>query len=263
MNLPINIEDILKNKLGPQIKAMGLTTEDEINDYIEEYLQSSGEDFQKSLQNQIVGIKSQFESVVQKTITLSSNLVSIPSIMANPVTVNVANQLLQEVIGDTKSLLQDISQISSKTISLIGSAPKEIDALGNKVDELKTEAQDKLVIIQVVYNGVTQDTDPNNGIIYQCTSSQSSNILEFIPKNPGHTAMFMGTIPFGNIQYQNYIEDGWGSNGIKWGFSYSEVPEGTTNFEIQITYQEESDLDELGNPIYTDNIKIYSGQIIK
>lgn len=263
MNLPVKIEDILKNKLQPQIEALGLTTEDEVNAYVSEYIQSAGDQFRESLQNQIDGVKSQFEGAVQKTITLSTSIASVPPIMANPVTISVANQTLQEIIGNTKSLIQEISMIMSNVVSLIGGIPEVMNTLQNQASEVQSEAQSQLVLVEVSHNEVVQEINPNDGMEYQCSSSQTSNTIDFVPQSPGNSIQFLGTVPFGRTYRTSYSENGVTKYKIRWLFDYSEVPSGDTEYQIEVTYQEEDSIDELGNPVYKDSNRTYSGKITK
>lgn len=260
MDLPIKITDILKNKLKPQIEAMGFTTEEEVEAYVNDYMESAGSEFQTSLQNQVDGVKSQFEGVVQKTVTLSTTLVSIPTIMANPMTVAVANQTLQEVIGNSKSLIQEISGIMASVMALIGGVPSIMNTLQDKASETQSQAQSQLVLIKYRYNNVDQEANPNDGMTYTCNSSQTSNSINFSIQEPGYSVRFMGDIPFGNVYYSTDADMNY--TVARWTFNYNEVPSGTSEYQIQVSYREE-DLDELGNTEYIENTRTYYGKVIK
>ena len=68
MDLPIDSQAVVKQKLKPQIEAEQMT-EAEADEYVRNYMDEAGGEFQEAIQSQVDQVKAQFQSIVQKIST--------------------------------------------------------------------------------------------------------------------------------------------------------------------------------------------------
>lgn len=252
MDLPIGIEQVVQQKLKPQIEAMQLN-EDEAREYVQNYINEAGSNFQTSIQSQIDQTKSQFQSIVQKITTLATSLIAIPTIMANPMTVSVANQTLTEVMGNIKSVNQDISSLTSKIREMVGSVPGVMDNLQEQANSVQEEAESSLHLVNLTVDGQERDIEDTSVVISD---------------NTGNTTIIWGGITPAThigISYEGDLPTGVipsvSETTLTIQVNHALFSTDIWAYSVEVEYQESDGMDDSGNIQYTSKTKEYTGTI--
>lgn len=260
MELPISINQIVEQKLKPQIEAQGMTPE-QAEQYVQEYMDQAGEDFTQAINSQVEQVKAQFQSIVQKITTLSTSLIAIPTILANPMTIAVANQTLQEVLGNIKSVMQDINSLSGKVSQMVGSVPGAFDTLNQQAVSVGESAKSSIVLASVKVGDQEERslTDPDEVISYNIT--YLTDLTQII---------WTGVEPATSIELEpeEAIPRGISQSTSGLSLTLAINPQLVNNntswsYIIKVTYQEEDGMDDSGNIQYKDSIQEYQGKITK
>lgn len=259
MELPITINQIVKQKLQPQIEAQGMTPE-QADQYVQEYINQTSGEFTQAINSQIEQVKSQFQSVVQKVTTLATSLIAIPSILANPLTIAVANQTLQEVLGNIKGTMQDINNLSNKVSQMTGSVPGVFDTLNQQAASVEENAKSSMVLASVKVGDQEEKslTNPDEIITYNILSEEGTTQIIWTGIEPAISIELESEyIPLGISQSTSglvltlTIDNQLVNNNTSWSYI------------IRVTYQEEDGMDDSGDIQYKNSIQEYQGKITK
>lgn len=250
MDLPITPDQVVEQKLKPQIEAQGLT-EEEAKEYVKDYMEEAGEQFKEAIQAQVDQMKEKFGQIVQSLADLLTTIAAIPAIMANPMTVAVANQTLQETIGGIKGVQSSINEFTSAITQMIGSAPGVLGTLASSATGAMASAKESLVVAQPT-------TGSNN---QQVGNEQTSLQVIWEAVEPGKRISI-----FWEGEEPSWLTINTSSNTIITITVPNQalVLEGESfNYTVEATYQEEDGMDGEGNVQYVISTKEYTGRIYK
>lgn len=252
MDLPIDSQAIVKQKLKPQIEAQQMT-EEEADAYVENYMNEAGGEFEEAIQSQVDQVKAQFESTVQKISTLSASLLAIPTIMANPMTIAVANQTLMEVLGNIKSVSQDITSMMGKVQQMIGSVPPVMNTLQDSANSVQEEAESSIQLVSLTVDGEERDIEDTSVVISNNTGT-TTIIWEGITPATDIRISYEGDLPTG-------VTPSISETTLTIRVNRAIFPTNDWTYSVEVEYQESDGMDDSGNIQYTSKTKKYTGTI--
>lgn len=129
------VKEVIKAKFKDQIsliEASGGSAED----FIEKRVENAGEQIKAEIED----AKGVFDQAQQTLIKTASLVVGLPAIMANPITIAVGQNTIQEILGNVKTIIALISSISAilTTLGLI-----ELFKKGGSGDKLQEAAEEQ------------------------------------------------------------------------------------------------------------------------
>ena len=251
MDLPIDPQAVVKQKLKPQIEAKQMT-EAEADEYVRNYMDEAGGEFQEAIQSQVDQVKAQFQSIVQKISTLSASLLAIPTILANPMTIAVANQTLMEILGNIKSVSQDITSIMGKVQQMTGSVPSVMNTLQDSANSVQEEAESSIQLVNLTVDGEERDLESTTVVVSGNTGTS--------------TVVWEGITPTTHIQLNDEVPTGITHNisGTTLTLTINKASfTGSWSYEIELSYEEADGMDDSGNVQYIESTKTYTGIIRK
>lgn len=129
------VKEVIKAKFKDQIsliEASGGSAED----FIEKRVENAGEQIKAEIED----AKGVFDQAQQTLIKTASLVVGLPAIMANPITIAVGQNTIQDILGNVKTIVALISSISAilTTLGLI-----ELFKKGGSGDKLQEAAEEQ------------------------------------------------------------------------------------------------------------------------
>lgn len=107
------VKEVIKVKFKDQISALEEAGES-AETYIEDRIKAAGEQVKAEINN----AKGLFDQGVQTLVKTSALVVGLPAVMANPITIAVAQNTIQEIMGNVKTILSIISSVQALLTTL-------------------------------------------------------------------------------------------------------------------------------------------------
>lgn len=107
------VKEVIKVKFKDQISALEEAGES-AETYIEDRVKAAGEQVKAEINN----AKGLFDQGVQTLVKTSALVVGLPAVMANPITIAVAQNTVQEIMGNVKTIISIIGSVQALLTTL-------------------------------------------------------------------------------------------------------------------------------------------------